>query len=224
MSEIGGNAEPEKKTGIKKKVAHLAGSALAGVALALGADQGSAHADSTPTPIATPTSTPDTRLTQIEATRVALVADIDRIQKEKELQTLADKRDALRASAHISSVDAIATADTTRLSALGQEQARGKMTATAQAAAIGTAEVKSEATAAAKQANAVAVSERNRERSQEGGPPGIIGVLGWLSVGVAGTLGVINRDRIRVFATRAKDWIGGRFGGGTPPAAPHGGG
>ena len=144
MSEkVGG----PKKVSLRKRVGSVAAAVgIAGVGF-LGVDKGAnlvqAAGENTPTPATTPTRTPtplpdlDAQLATARATATALA---EQAPKQKELKELRDQISALQGTptAAPSSAEVAATAEKTRLEALGKRQAEIKATATAEAAPTAT--------------------------------------------------------------------------------------
>lgn len=204
----------EKRKGVKGKLALAGATALTVAVGLLGADQEakpvSANAD-TPTPIATPTGTPTpTSVEKQIADAQATVTALEKRRKdEQQLADLKAKEEALKASPTATPTrtptrvpaEATATADAIRLRALGEEQARGKATATAEANLTATVESRREAATATAEARTTA--GRTPDRNQDAGIPVVPLALG----AAAGVAGWASRRRI-IDATRTQ---GGRL-------------
>ena len=208
---------------LSNRIAPVVGRVLFVVAISPGSGQGVGlvNAEATPICISTPTATATPNAIQKQIAELQATAVVLRKQKEDE-QKLADARatvEALKATPTPtlpktpprSPAEVTATADAIRLKALGEEQARGKATATSQAGSTATAEGQIIATVQARQ-TATATTSRAAERNQDGGwVPGII----LLSLTFLGPVGFLCRKRIA--NSRVGTWVKNKISrGGTP--------
>lgn len=204
----------KRKLSVKTKALNIAGSVLAGAALGLAADHEakpvSAAQDNTSTPVVTParTPTPDARATRIAGTQTAQVAEIDFLQKEKTTTALSRQIDILRGTPppSASSTPAptlgpdVVTIDRKELNTLIDKGVdigvNAKLTAIASERAVADAKAES-----------AAERQRRGNQGDGGGPPGILGFLTVLGLGVAGALGIEHRNRVGGWMAAARNRI-----------------